>query len=419
MLEKSVQKNKYTLWTRDFTIITIGSVISMLGSALSGFAMSLLVLDYTKSTFLFALYNVLYMLPHAVAPALSGPFLDHFSRKRTIYTLDFISAGVYAMVAVVLSRGWFSFAVLAAVAVVIGTIDSVYRVAYESFYPLLITEGNFSKAYSIASTLETLTMVMLPISALIYNRFGIVPLFIVDAVSYFIAAIFETHIATQERYAEKRKQKVEQNRSFYFWQDLKEGIQYLWSEKGLLAVALYFTVSAFSSGVTNAVSLPYFKDTFTNGEYFFMLVWGMSAVGRAIGGGLHYKKKLPGKKKYAIALTVYITISVLEGVYLYCAIPVMMAMCFVTGILGVTSYTIRISATQQYVPDEKRGRFNGAFGTLTTIGSASGQLAAGVAAEFLPIRGIVSATMGICVVAALICIGGHYRHIAPIYNIED
>ena len=38
------------LWTRDFTIITLGSVVSMLGGQLSGFAMSLLVLDYTGST---------------------------------------------------------------------------------------------------------------------------------------------------------------------------------------------------------------------------------------------------------------------------------------------------------------------------------------------------------------------------------
>ena len=33
------------LWTRDFTIITAGSVISMFGNAMSGFAMSLMVLD--------------------------------------------------------------------------------------------------------------------------------------------------------------------------------------------------------------------------------------------------------------------------------------------------------------------------------------------------------------------------------------
>ena len=44
------------LWTRDFTIITLGSVVSMLGNAMSGFALSLLVLDYTESSLLYAIY---------------------------------------------------------------------------------------------------------------------------------------------------------------------------------------------------------------------------------------------------------------------------------------------------------------------------------------------------------------------------
>lgn len=47
----------------------------------------------------------------------------------------------------------------------------------------------------------------------------------------------------------------------------------------------------------------------------------------------------------------------------------MMAMCLCNGLLGVTSYTIRISATQSYVPDEKKGRFNGAFNMLNTVGA--------------------------------------------------
>ena len=35
------------LWTRNFTILTLGTVVSMLGNAISGFALSLLILDYT------------------------------------------------------------------------------------------------------------------------------------------------------------------------------------------------------------------------------------------------------------------------------------------------------------------------------------------------------------------------------------
>ena len=66
------------LWTRDFTIITAGSVISMFGNAMSGFAMSLMVLDISKSTFLFSIYIAMYTLPQLIMPVVSGAVLDRF-----------------------------------------------------------------------------------------------------------------------------------------------------------------------------------------------------------------------------------------------------------------------------------------------------------------------------------------------------
>ena len=48
-MENTEKKSQASLWTRDFTIITVGSVISMFGNALAGFAISLFVLDYTES----------------------------------------------------------------------------------------------------------------------------------------------------------------------------------------------------------------------------------------------------------------------------------------------------------------------------------------------------------------------------------
>lgn len=406
------------LWTKDFTIITIGSIISMLGSTLSGFAMSLLVLDYTGSTFLFALYNVLYFLPSLVVPVLCGPFLDRFSRKRTIYTLDFITAGLFVAAALICHFNWMSFPVIAVFCVILGVIGSMYQVAYESFYPMLITEGNYQKAYSVASTLETMTMVMVPLSAFIYDRIGITLIFVIDAASYFVAAVMETRIGAVEKYVEERR--IEGGGALKkLAADFREGMSYLWVEKGLFAVTVYFACSSFAGGVSGALTLPYFQNTFKNGKYVYMLVWGMNSVARAIGGGIHYKKRMPPSKKYSIAFAVYIIISVLEGGYLYCPVRVMMVMCFATGILGVTSYTIRISATQGYVPDEKKGRFNGAFNTLNTAGLLLGELIAGALAEYLPIRPIITVTMALNVLAALAFIGGGKKHIEKIYNTEN
>ena len=73
----------------------------------------------------------------------------------------------------------------------------------------------------------------------------------------------------------------------------------------------------------------------------------------------------------------------------------MMAMCFIVGVGGITSFTIRISATQSYVPDERKGRFNGAFNMISTAGALTGELLAGGLTLVLPERIVVRGNAGV------------------------
>ncbi len=415
---KTENKTGSPLWTRDFTIITLGSVVSMLGNSLSGFAMSLMVLDISQSTFLYAVYIAMYTLPQLIVPIVSGAILDRFSRKKTIYTLDFISTFLYALMAVILATGWFSFPVFAVYCFVLGSIQSTYMVAYESFYPLLISEGNFQRAYSIASVLETLSAVMVPVSAFVYRQVGLSPLLGINALCFLIAAVMETRIRADEEYLRTRNETRDAGLkgSRQVLTDIREGFAYLREEKGLLSIAVYFFFSAICGGVSSVIVLPWFKGMYENGEYLYMLVWGMALVGRALGGLIHYRVNIPARNRFNTALTVYIVISVLEGVYLFTPIPVMMAMCFLVGIGGVTSYTIRISATQSYVPDERKGRFNGAFNMLSTLGALLGEVLAGALTVLVPERLVLLSVMLLCALAAVAVIGGGRRYVAPIYN---
>ena len=405
-----------SLWTRDFKIITLGSVISMFGNAMAGFAVSLFVLDYTDTPFYYALYVFLYTLPQLAAPLIAGPLMDRFSRRKTIYSLDFLSAGIYLLMGLVIYLGLFRFWLLAVLTLVIGTINSTYQVAYESFYPLLITEGNYSRAYSIAGTLETLSAVMIPVSLFLYKQFGLAPLLFVNGLCFLGAALCETRIRDVEK---ERGLAAEKSYSLSaYWSDAKDGVRYLWGEKGLLCVTLYFVFSAFAGGAEGVITLPYFKGTFENGEWLYMTVWGFSVAGRAIGGMLQYKIRYPAAIKFGLALAVYCVIDVLEGSYLFFSLGGMRIACFLVGILGVTSYTIRSSATQSYVPDERKGRFNGAFIMLTTSGSLLGELLAGACTAFLPMRTVLALFMGITLAAAIVIIGGGKKHVKPLYNRE-
>ena len=122
---KDTMEETKTLWTRDFTIITIGTVISMLGNALANFAVGLLVLDYSGSTLLYALFMVASNLPRVVLPTLAGPYIDKFSRRKTIYTLDFFSAFIYMILAVVMMKGWFNYGILIVCSLTLGAISSI------------------------------------------------------------------------------------------------------------------------------------------------------------------------------------------------------------------------------------------------------------------------------------------------------
>lgn len=386
MHKKAAPKNK--LWTKNFSIITVGTVISMLGNAISGFTVGLLVLEIANSVLLYAVYNVLYNIPKVVMPTLAGPYLDRFSRRRIIYTLDFVSACMYLLMFLALTFGVIetnpsSYPLMLIFCVIIGTIDSIYQVAYESLYPMLITEGNYSRAYSISSMIYPIAALMTPVAAYVSDAFGMPGirfLFLFNSLSFLIAAVFETQIKVDELQVlqglEKKEYGVKK-----FISDFKQGLKYLEEEKGLLTITTYFFLNTLANAAIGILLLPYFKSNETLGVFTYTIISGVSLLGRLIGGIYHYKVHIPKDWKFTIAICVYITANIMGCIYLFTNFWVMIVMQLISGMICVTSYNIRISSTQNYVPNDMRGRFNGAFQTLMSLGTILGQLAAGALCE--------------------------------------
>ena len=408
------------LWTKNFTIITLGSAVSMLGSMVASFAISLLVLEKTDSTFLYSLFMVCYNLPKIVSPLISGPIVDRFPRRKIIYTLDFISTGIYMLMFLALRADFFNFFALLAVSLVIGCIDGIYTVAYESFYPNLITKGNYRKAYSISSMLMPLASFMTPVASAVYNVLGtLAPLFLFNSVTFFIAAVCETRVSCVE---EGRDGKKSTSMGQYV-ADFRQGFEYIKGEKALIVITSYFFVCNMAGGVMNTLLLPFFKN---NAQLFshiavdvitlYTLITTTGLAGRFAGGIIHYKYKYPADKKFLIAICVYFACSVCDGFKLFLPVPVMFAVFFFVGIISVTSYNIRISATQSYVPDKVRGRFNGTFQMITTMGTLTGQLVAGSLGEFLPERTILIGMMLINITAIYLIMFRHREDVKPLYN---
>ena len=63
---------------------------------------------------------------------------------------------------------------------------------------MLVSEGKYIMAYSVLSTLETLVLVMIPVSTFLYKTVGMVWLMLINSACFCTAAIFETQISDVE-----------------------------------------------------------------------------------------------------------------------------------------------------------------------------------------------------------------------------
>jgi len=427
-------KNK--LWTKNFTIITVGSFISMLGNSVSYFAFSLLVFDKTQSPFLYALMMVTGMLPQLFVPVIAGAYLDRKSRRKVIYIIDFIYATLFLGITLVIRSGYFNYGMYLAVMFVIGCLNAFYMVAYDSYYPVIIPKGQYSKAYSVSSLLYPIaSTIMIPVAGWAYDFVGLVPLFAFSTATIFITAVIETRMDAPEPHLElssqelASKEKVSPYKQFFL--DLKFGFNYLKSEKGLLTITIYFFMTMLAGSALGVLMLPFLRDTVTpfnisvfsksfliTSTILYSVLMGANTLGRIIGGAIHYKFKVPVKAKFAIALTVYITISFLDGGLLFVSYIAMMIMHTMSGMFAVTSFNIRISATQNYVPDTVRGRFNGIFTLITIAGALIGQLLFGALGEIYDPRWLVMISMVFNLIAVFLIMVRGRHHVKKIYNCD-
>lgn len=345
---------------------------------------------------------------------IAGPFVDRFSRKNIIVNIDTIYGFLFLFFSYITYIGFFNYSFYIILGMILGALDSFYNVAYESLYPEFISEGNFSKAYSISSLIYPIAnTIMIPIAGFAYDLVGVTPLFIFNAITFFITQAVERLIDADEAHLKAENRDVSKKQRTY-WSDFVEGITYIKLEPGLLAITAYFFISNLTSSSIHTLALPYFTALNMVSEYSILM--SISTFGRVIGGLLHYRYRYPTNQKFNIALFVYITISFLEGIMLFTAYPVMGVINFLIGILGVTSFNIRISGTQNYISSDKRGRFNGMFMMVTMLGSLIGQFLSGVMGDYFPIPNVIAGFMIINTIGALAIMLRNRTYVKKIYN---
>lgn len=388
--------NKKGLWSKNFSLITITTVLSAVGGEAMNLPISLMVFDETKSTFMSALIMIFGMLPDIILPIFVAPIIDKGTKKKWIVGLDALMAIFFLIMGIYTLNHKFIFALYAIFTLAIGTISVFFRLAYESWYPDLIPVGFEQKGYAVSGTIyPTVIIIMAPVATFLYERLNLGYIFIIVAFVGLVDVILESMIT-------ETKHEAESTLSWSMYkQELIEGFTFLKKEKGIRNIYTYMSITSGASNGIVVVTQAFYQTQAWLTVTMLGFLKSSEMIGRIIGGFLQYKKEIPVKKRYDFTKLVYTVYDLMDSFLLFMPYPAMIINRFLCGALGSQSATIRSAAVQSYLPSYMRARVNALFNVIFAVGGILFQILAGLLGLFIPYR-IVALILGLVTFISMI-----------------
>ena len=143
------------LFSRDFTLMILGQIISLFGNAILRFALSLYVLDTTGSAAVFGGILAVSMVPTILCSPLGGVLADRVPRQRIMWGLDFFTA------ALVLGYGLFfasrgTVLAVGVLMVLLAAIQALYQPSVQASIPALASEEHLPAANGVVAQVQAL-----------------------------------------------------------------------------------------------------------------------------------------------------------------------------------------------------------------------------------------------------------------------
>ncbi|MDR2982853.1 MAG: MFS transporter [Puniceicoccales bacterium] len=178
---------------KDFNLMVLGQIISILGSALLRFALSLYVLDTTGSETAFASIYAVSNIPLLLAP-LGGAIADRFNRRLMVF-FDFTSSAIVLGLIILMAAGNTSIVMLGIVMVLLSIVSALYTPAVMASIPLLVSSDRMESANGIVQAVQALSAVAAPImGGVLYGVIGVRALIVISCVAFFLSAVMEIFI---------------------------------------------------------------------------------------------------------------------------------------------------------------------------------------------------------------------------------
>jgi MFS family permease len=275
---------------RAFLLLAFGQFISLTGSAMTTFALSIWAWEQTGEATALALAGFFNILPLILLSPIAGALVDRWNRKLTMMLSD-LGAGVATIgIFLLYSSGQLEIWHIYVSAVITGAFQTFQWPAYSAAIALMVKKEDYTRANALFGLAENASGILAPslaaallagvtLGALVIPGLGLSGILMLDIVSFIaaIGALLLIHVPNPERPSTHVA-------GAGIIEEMKFGFTYIFSRRSLLGLQLMFMGGNFFSTIALTLFTPYILSRTSGDEGSLGLVQSIIGIGGVVGG---------------------------------------------------------------------------------------------------------------------------------------
>ncbi len=263
-----------------FTIVWLGQVLSLVGTAMSGFALTIWAWEITGSATALALVGFFSFAPQVLFSPISGALVDRWNRKLVMALSDLASGLTTILVLILFSLGKLEIWHLYILGAISGTFQSFQWPAYSASISLMIPKEQLQRASGMMGLAEMGSGILAPtLAAACIAWVGISGVLTIDIITFVIAliALAVVRIPQPKTSVDGALSKGS------IWQESIYGFRYILERPSLLGLQLVFMFGNLLSSLAFILAQPMVLARTDNNAIVLGSVQSIGAIGGVVG----------------------------------------------------------------------------------------------------------------------------------------
>ena len=182
------------LFSKDFTLVVIGQIISLFGNATIRFALPLYLLNLTGSSALYGTVTACAFIPAILLSPIGGIVADRVNKRNIMVILDFFTAMVILTFSLLMNGGNLTLLLTVTLMLLFG-IAGAYQPSVQASIPALVDPDHFMAANAVINTITSFASLIGPVlGGILYSAYGLEPVLWVCMACFTFSAVMELFI---------------------------------------------------------------------------------------------------------------------------------------------------------------------------------------------------------------------------------